>query len=119
DVSKCGMTSHKSKDCKAITFKDCGSNTFPAGSFPECKSIFGVYDQHGNAAEHMWVPTTPEELGSRGGHGDPEMKGSWFIFAWEQPHPDDCRWRAPAWHDTDGDNHKNYHLGFRCCKDVP
>jgi hypothetical protein len=49
------------------------------------------------------------------------MKGSWFIFANEQTHPDDCRWRAKNWHTTPVDHwnsHRNYHLGFRCCRDV-
>jgi hypothetical protein len=49
------------------------------------------------------------------------MKGSWFIFASEAVHPDDCRWRGLAWHAgliRAADSHRNYHLGFRCCKDI-
>jgi hypothetical protein len=80
-----------------------------------------VYDQHGNAAEHMNLPTKPEELASAGGMGLTEMKGSWFIFSGYEAHPDDCRWRAPDWHGSkvmDPRSHANYHLGFRCCKSL-
>jgi len=118
DHGKCATSSTKSKNCGSSGWKKCGSNTYPAGSFPECRSSFGVYDQHGNVAEHMSLPLKPEELGSRGGFGVPEMKGSWFIFSKYDAHIDDCRWRAPSWHDNEGRNHSNYHLGFRCCKDV-
>jgi len=118
DHEKCATASSKSKSCESSGWKKCGSNTYPAGSFPECRSSFGVYDQHGNAAEHMALPLKPEELGSNDGFGVPEMKGSWFIFSKYEAHTDDCRWRAPSWHDNEGRNHANYHLGFRCCKDV-
>jgi sulfatase modifying factor 1 len=73
----------------------------------------------------MNLPLAPEELAGRGGTGATEMKGSWFIFASEQPHEpheDDCRWRAKDWHPSklmDEESHRNYHLGFRCCQDVP
>ncbi|MEZ4310122.1 MAG: SUMF1/EgtB/PvdO family nonheme iron enzyme [Polyangiaceae bacterium] len=122
DHDKCGTASKKNKGCTSSGYRSCGSNTYPAGSFPECKSPFGVYDLHGNAAEHMNFPMKPEQLGSRGGTGETEMKGSWFIFKSYEAHPDDCRWRAPDWHVTklmDRNSHANYHLGFRCCKDVP
>ena len=118
----CATTSKKSPKCLAGGFTLCGTNDFPAGAFPECVSTLGVYDQHGNAAEHMNLPMKPEELGSRGGTGETEMKGSWFIFNQAPAHPDDCRFRAPGWHAsriTDKNSHRNYHLGFRCCKDVP
>lgn len=118
DHSKCATSSSKSKACTSSGWKQCGSNTFPTGAFPECKSSFGVYDQHGNAAEHMALPLKPADLGSQGGLGVAEMKGSWFIFDKHEAHIDDCRWRAPSWHDDEGRNHANYHLGFRCCKDV-
>ena len=39
-----------------------------------------------------------EELTQRGGAGETEMKGSWFIFSHYEAHEDDCRWRAPDWH---------------------
>ena len=37
-----------------------------------------------------------------------------------EAHLDDCRWREPSWHESkvnDPNSHRNYHLGFRCCKD--
>jgi formylglycine-generating enzyme required for sulfatase activity len=120
-LDRCCMDSAKSETCRPDGWKNCGSNTYPAGSFPECKSAFGVYDQHGNVAEHMNLPLKPEQLGSAGGSGGTEMKGSWFIFKKYDAHPDDCRWRAPDWHGTKlmaHDSHLNYHLGFRCCKDL-
>lgn len=118
DHTKCGTMSKRSKKCESSGWKQCGSNTYPSGSFPECRSKFGVYDQHGNAAEHMLLPMKPEELGRDGGTGVAEMKGSWFIFNTTEAHIDDCRWRAPPWHANEGLNHRNYHLGFRCCKDI-
>jgi hypothetical protein len=121
DQSKCATSSTKSSSCGGGGWESCGSNTYPAGAFPECVSRFGVYDQHGNAAEHMNLPLKREELSSRGGLGETEMKGSWFIFRREPSHKDDCRWRAPAWHVGRVDSvtsHSNYHLGFRCCKSV-
>jgi hypothetical protein len=117
----CATSSRKSPKCFAGGFTLCGTNDFPAGSFPDCVSPLGVYDQHGNAAEHMNLPMKPEELGSRGGTGQTEMKGSWFIFKESPAHPDDCRFRAPGWHASpvaDENSHRNYHLGFRCCRDV-
>jgi formylglycine-generating enzyme required for sulfatase activity len=117
----CGTGSSKSPKCFTPSWELCGSNTYPAGAFPECVSSFGVYDQHGNAAEHMNLPLVAEELGSRGGTGENEMKGSWFIFQQADAHEDDCRWRALAWHEGKlmaDDAHRNYHLGFRCCKDL-
>ena len=95
DHAKCGTQSPKSPKCTASGWKECGSNTYPAGAFPECKSPLGVYDQHGNAAEHMLLPLEEKDLGSRGGAGVAEMKGSWFIFSIKEAHVDDCRWRAP------------------------
>ncbi len=118
DHAKCATASAKSKSCESSGWTNCGSNTYPAGSFPECKSAFGVYDQHGNVAEHMALPLRASDLGAAGGFGVAEMKGSWFIFSKLEAHVDDCRWRAPSWHDNEGRNHANYHLGFRCCKDV-
>jgi sulfatase modifying factor 1 len=117
----CATGSRKSPRCNTPTWELCGSNTYPAGAFPECVSSLGVYDQHGNAAEHMNLPLIADELGSRGGTGDNEMKGSWFIFQRGDAHEDDCRWRARAWHQGKlmaKDAHHNYHLGFRCCKDL-
>ncbi len=119
DHSLCATGSAKSSSCGGGGWESCGSNTYPAGAFPKCVSSFGVYDQHGNAAEHMNLPMKPAELASRGGLGETEMKGSWFVFLrGVSTHKDDCRWRAPAWHSgrvASATSHLNYHLGFRCC----
>ena len=117
----CATGSRKSPKCVEPTWNGCGSNDYPAGSFPSCVSPLGAYDLNGNAAEHMNFPRKLSELGSRGGSGETEMKGSWFIFSSWPAHEDDCRWRAPDWHVTridDPNSHRNYHLGFRCCKDL-
>ncbi|HWA70953.1 MAG TPA: SUMF1/EgtB/PvdO family nonheme iron enzyme [Polyangiaceae bacterium] len=121
DHSKCATMGKKSATCNVIDWGVCGSNTYPAGAFPACRSTLGVFDLHGNAAEHMNMPLVASELASRGGLGETEMKGSWFIFSSYEAHPDDCRWRAPMWHKTridDPASHRNYHLGFRCCRDI-
>ncbi|HSO00718.1 MAG TPA: hypothetical protein VLS89_20640, partial [Candidatus Nanopelagicales bacterium] len=71
-------------------------------------------------AEHMSLPTRGEELGQAS--GVTEMKGSWFVFGSVEAHEDDCRFRAPDWHETrvrSEASHLNYHLGFRCCRDFP
>jgi hypothetical protein len=34
-------------------FETCTTDTEPSGSFPKCRSRFGVFDQHGNVAEVM------------------------------------------------------------------
>jgi formylglycine-generating enzyme required for sulfatase activity len=115
---RCAIGSKKSERCAIVDFSTCGTNNFPAGSFPECVSESGVYDQHGNAAEHMSIPLDPGDVGGRGWT---EMKGSWFAFGAEEPHPDDCHWRAKNWHTTrvrERESHRNYHLGFRCCRDL-
>lgn len=115
----CGTGSKKSPGCDAVSYQHCGTNDYPAGSFPDCRTPSGIFDQHGNVAEHMSFPLYPEDLG---GKGSTEMKGSWFLFAREETHPDDCRWRAKNWHTTkvsDPNSHRNYHLGFRCCEDIP
>jgi formylglycine-generating enzyme required for sulfatase activity len=119
----CGMNSIKDDGCNGGDWQRCGSNTYPVGAFPDCKSALEVFDLHGNAAEHMNLPTKAEEMASKGSKelGYTEMKGSWFIWDKYQAHPDHCRWRAPYWHGTrlrHPDSHANYHLSFRCCKDV-
>ena len=117
----CACSSFKTEGCNGGSWTGCGSNTFPSGSFPECRSKLGVYDLHGNAAEHMNLPLEESQMSSRGSRelGYTEMKGSWFIFDTYYAHPDWCRWRAPFWHGTrvlDIRSHRNYHLSFRCCK---
>jgi len=120
----CGTSSHKTPGCPGGGWERCGSNTFPAGSFPECRSPLGVFDLHGNAAEQMNLPLDEKQMSSRGSRtlGVTEMKGSWFAFDDFKAHEDWCRWRAPFWHGTrvlDPKSHANYHLGFRCCKSLP
>lgn len=119
----CGQNSTKDDKCNGGDWKNCGSNTYPSGSFPNCHSKLDVYDINGNAAEHMNLPTKEDQMTSKGSKelGVTEMKGSWFIWDKFQAHDDSCRWRAPYWHGSkvmDPDSHHNYHLGFRCCKNV-
>ena len=119
----CAQGGRKSASCEGGGFTQCGSNTYPAGDFPACRSPLSVYDLNGNAAEHMNLPLTPAQMASTGSSalGVTEMKGSWFIFDTYRAHPDWCRWRAPFWHGgpvMDAHSHANYHLGFRCCKTV-
>ena len=119
----CGQASAKSEACDGGNVRLCGTNTYPTGAFPQCVSPLGVYDQHGNAAEHMNLPLAADQLASAGTGtlGVTEMKGSWFIFDQYRAHDDWCRWRAPFWHGTTvqaPSSHRNYHLGFRCCADV-
>jgi hypothetical protein len=119
----CATSGYKSPGCDGGGWTRCGSNTFPCGLFPQCRSALGVYDLHGNAAEHMNLPLNESEMASRGSEtlGYTEMKGSWFIFDSYRAHEDWCRWRAPFWHGSrvmDPKSHHNYHLGFRCCNDV-
>jgi hypothetical protein len=116
----CATGSAKSAGCGGGDWRGCGSNTYPAGSFPACRSALGVYDLNGNAAEHMNLPLEPSQMASTGSRelGVTEMKGSWFIFDDYTAHEDACRWRAPFWHGSrvmDPASHHNYHLGFRCC----
>jgi len=120
----CATGSQKTPGCQGGGWNACGSNTYPTGAFPDCRSPLGVYDLNGNAAEHMNLPLNPSQMASRGSLelGVTEMKGSWFIFDTYRAHEDWCRWRAPYWHGTrvmDPHSHANYHLGFRCCKTLP
>lgn len=119
----CGTGSAKSPGCNGGGWNICGSNTYPSGDFPDCRSPLGVYDLNGNAAEHMNLPLEPSQMASRGSRelGVTEMKGSWFVFDRFRAHEDWCRWRAPYWHGSrvmDAHSHANYHLGFRCCKTI-
>jgi len=119
----CATGSFKNGTCNGGGFSGCGTNTYPAGSFPACKSPLGAYDLDGNAAEHMNLPLAPDQMASRGSRklGVTEMKGSWFIWDTVRAHTHWSRWRAPYWHGSrvmSPSSHHNYHLGFRCFKDV-
>lgn len=102
----------------------CGTNTEPAGSFPGCRSRFGVFDQHGNVAEIM-TRSEPAD-----GEVKSQLKGSAFFYVEvaEKPnapggywtrYPDHCNF-DPRWHveNIETAAHMNYHLGFRCCKSL-
>jgi hypothetical protein len=119
----CATGSAKTPGCNGGSWAGCGSNTYPSGAFPECRSALGVFDLEGNAAEHMNLPLDPSQMASAGSPtlGVTEMKGSWFVFDTYHAHEDWCRWRAPFWHGSrvmDPHSHANYHLGFRCCKSL-
>lgn len=119
----CATGSFKNGSCNGGSFTGCGSNTYPAGSFPACQSPLGVFDIDGNAAEHMNLPLAEDQMASRGSTtlGVTEMKGSWFIWDTVRAHEHWARWRAPFWHGTrvlSEGSHRNYHLGFRCFRDI-
>ena len=119
----CATGSTKTPGCNGGSWTGCGSNTFPTGNFPACRSSLEVYDLNGNAAEHMNLPLDLSQMSSLGSKelGYTEMKGSWFVFDTYRAHEDWCRWRAPFWHGTrvmDEKSHANYHLSFRCCKSL-
>lgn len=119
----CATASFKNSTCNGGNYSGCGSNTYPSGSFPKCKSPLGIYDLDGNAAEHMNLPLTEQQMSSLGSTslGVTEMKGSWFIWDRTRAHEHWARWRAPFWHGTkvmSDKSHSNYHLGFRCVRDL-
>ncbi len=119
----CATGSQKSSTCDGGSWNRCGSNTYPAGAFPNCHSPLRVYDIDGNAAEHMNLPLTEAQMSARGSTelGATEMKGSWFIWDTIRAHEHWARWRAPFWHGSrvmDRNSHHNYHLGFRCVRDI-
>ena len=119
----CATGSTKTPGCNGGSWTGCGSNTYPTGDFPACRSLLEVYDLNGNAAEHMNLPLDLSQMSSLGSKelGYTEMKGSWFVFDTYRAHEDWCRWRAPFWHGTrvmDVKSHANYHLSFRCYKSL-
>jgi formylglycine-generating enzyme len=111
-------------DSASSAWKTCATNTEPSGSYPRCRSRFGVFDQHGNVAEIM-TRMDPD------GHMYDQLKGSAFFYVdvarkpderppkGRETYPDHCAY-DPRWHVERMSEawHVNYHLGFRCCKTV-
>lgn len=106
------------------TWNTCATDTEPTGAFPRCRSRLGVYDQHGNVAEMM---TRAED-----GEVYTQLKGSAFFYVdvarepgkaplhpERESYPDTCNY-DPRWHVEKLSEalHCNYHLGFRCCKQL-
>jgi formylglycine-generating enzyme required for sulfatase activity len=106
------------------TWTTCATDTEPAGAFPKCRSRLGVFDQSGNVAEEMTRKDGDEVY--------TQLKGSaWFyqdvgrepgkpaFHPERESYPDTCNY-DPRWHVEvlKNSQHVNYHLGFRCCKDV-
>ncbi|WP_159398087.1 SUMF1/EgtB/PvdO family nonheme iron enzyme [Sorangium cellulosum] len=112
-------------DTARSAYQTCATDTEPAGSYPACRSRFGVFDQHGNVAEIMTRRDRDD------GKLYSQLKGSaWFYVEVAREHdaprpkgretyPDHCAF-SPRWHVEPMENawHTNYHLGFRCCKTV-
>jgi len=132
DLDVCNTRKPPRGACSPISidraWATCNTDSEPAGSFPQCRSRFGVYDQHGNVAEIMMRRDENGQVVS-------QLKGSaWFYepIAREpgvpakasqkgiETYPDTCNF-DPRWHVEPIVNawHVNYHLGFRCCKSVP
>jgi formylglycine-generating enzyme len=111
-------------DSARSAWTTCPTDTEPAGSFPRCRSRFGVFDQHGNVAEIMSRLDADGEVYS-------QLKGSAFFYKevarepkssgprQKETYPDHCG-HDPRWHVEPIQSawHVNYHLGFRCCKTV-
>ena len=76
----CGGASFKSKNCNGGDWTQCGSNTYPVGSFPECHSSLMVYDIHGNAAEHMNLPLSSEQVGIKRQLGSVPKPGEHYAY---------------------------------------
>lgn len=127
DLTACHTRGQRSGKCDTNTVKTtwatCATDTAPTGSFPRCRSRFGVFDQHGNVAEIMkrWDPDRERTV--------TQLKGSAFFYEpiamrpTDPPnkakYPDHCA-HDPRWHveNLDKAGHMMYHLGFRCCKDI-
>lgn len=73
-----------------------------SGSYPGCKSPFGVYDQAGNVEE--WVKPDAPKMGF-----NQVMKGSWWI-----PSRHACR----SFQVGHGPEYGGGESGYRCCKDA-
>lgn len=73
-----------------------------SGSYPACKSAFGVFDQAGNVEE--WVQPDTPKMGWK-----QVMKGSWWI-----PSRHACR----SFQVGHGPEYGGGESGYRCCKDA-
>jgi formylglycine-generating enzyme required for sulfatase activity len=62
----CATGSTKTAGCNGGSWTGCGSNTYPTGDFPACRSPLEVYDLNGNAAEHMNLPLDESQMSSLG-----------------------------------------------------
>ncbi len=130
DLAVCNTNKPRNKEtaCDVSTqdklWSTCGTDTEPSGSFPRCRSRFGVFDQHGNVAEIM-TRFEPAD-----GEVKTQLKGSAFFYAEVAKKPDDpggyytrypdhCNF-DPRWHveKLETSSHMNYHLGFRCCRSL-
>ncbi|MBL8612842.1 MAG: SUMF1/EgtB/PvdO family nonheme iron enzyme [Myxococcales bacterium] len=131
DLTACHTNKPHRKPCNTLAadkaWATCTTDTEPAGSFPQCRSRFGVFDLHGNVAEIMMRRDETGAVVS-------QLKGSaWFYTevahepgappkpgSFVETYPDTCNF-DPRWHVESIDTawHVNYHLGFRCCKSVP
>ncbi|WP_437530083.1 SUMF1/EgtB/PvdO family nonheme iron enzyme [Sorangium sp. So ce726] len=112
-------------DTARSAYQTCATDTEPAGSYPACRSRFGVFDQHGNVAEIMTRRDRDD------GKLYSQLKGSaWFYVEVAREHdaprpkgretyPDHCAY-SPRWHVEPMEDawHANYHLGLRCCKTI-
>jgi sulfatase modifying factor 1 len=82
------------------------NHSHPSGSFPLCKSEFGVFDLTSNVDE--WV----HNVGGRA-DGDPYfsgLKGGYWTFK--------VRTRCRPMTTAHGPTHSFYQQGFRCCRDA-
>ncbi len=127
DLDACHTKGERAAKCDPssvkTTWATCPTNTAPAGSFPRCRSRFGVFDLHGNVAEIMQRWDVDRERTVT------QLKGSAFFYEKismrpkdppnKQKYPDHCA-HDPRWHveNLDTAGHMMYHLGFRCCKDM-
>lgn len=72
----------------------------PVGSFPMCRSDYGVFDLHGNL--HEWIDATTAS-------GNGVFKGGFFVDA--KINGSGCFYRTTAHAKT----YHDYSTGFRCC----